>query len=95
MKGWEQMKFIKQIDLQTIFLIISLFVMNRVGIIKFQFFVMMSIIMLFTRMVGGVLSDNKKDYEHIGFMNVKNVRIWSIYVIAVAVIGVLGYNFKF
>lgn len=89
------MKFIKQIDLQTITSIVLLFILNRLGVINLMFFLMLAPQLLIIRMIGGALSDNRKDYDHQGFMNVKNVKMWVVYGTAVIMAGLLGHYLQF
>lgn len=94
-EGVNKIKYLRQIDLQIIAFIISIFIMNRLGLIRFQSFFMLSTTMLISRIIGAELSDNKEEYVHRGFMNVRNVKMWIIYGVAVMAIGILGYNLHF
>lgn len=88
------MKFIRHIDLQIISFVIGTFILNRLGIVNFQFFFMMSTTLLISRMVGAELSDNK-EYQHQGFMNVKNIKFWVCYGLTFLAVGLLGYFVPF
>ncbi len=89
------MKYLKQIDIQTIIFLLGLIILNRLGIIGLLTVFILGVTRFVNRVVGGLYSDNRADYEHIGYLNINNKKVWIIDGVALLVIGVLGYLLPF